>query len=90
MIFILVFPILLFFAYNAWNQVVLLRQRDAKEWYFSWRAFFTQDSVLFFVTLALFVLALNLVLIRKTQTFAQLIQSTTKVIQGVSTAKEAP
>lgn len=88
MMTLLLSPILVFFGYYAWNQLLLLRQADKKDWYFSWKAFFTQDSMLFFATLALFVLALNLALARKAQTFASLVFESTRVIHQTANASK--
>lgn len=85
--FVLLIPVLLFFAYYAWNHLVVLMQKDRRNWYFSWQAFFTQDNLMFFVTLALFVLALNLALARRAQNFTNLVFSSTKVIQHVNASR---
>ena len=88
MMFVLLLPVFVFFTYYAWNHLVLLMQKDKKNWYFSWKAFFTQDNAMFFITLAFFVLALNLVLARRAQNFANLVFSSTRVIQHVNATNQ--
>jgi hypothetical protein len=88
-VFLALIPVFGFFAHSAWCQLVLLKQQDKKDWYFSWKAFFLQDNGLFLLTLALFVFVINLALVRKTQSFINLFTDSTEKIENITAQRNA-